>query len=216
MPGTTVEELELKIGGSGSGGGPALGGNGGDWGGGENPAYRRATMTGITVALGAILMFFMALTSSFIVRRGASGDWRMFPLPIVLYANTVVLLASSVTIELARRQLARGREAAFKNMWLLTCGLGLVFVGGQLLAWRDLRAEGVFLASNPSSSFFYVLTALHGVHLLGGIFALLYVAFHTWQRTRVSQETAAHVASIYWHFMDGLWVFLLVLLTLGR
>jgi cytochrome c oxidase subunit III len=217
MPGTAVDELELQIGSGDDDGGPAINGNGGgDWGGGENPAYRRASMTGITLALGAIMMFFMALTSSYIVRRGASGDWKMFPLPPVLYVNTAILVLSSCTIELARRELQRGREAAFRNMWMLTSGLGLVFVGGQLLAWRDLRLEGVFLSSNPSSSFFYVLTALHGLHLLGGIFALLYVAVRSWQSARVSQETAAQVASIYWHFMDGLWVFLLLLLTLGR
>ncbi len=222
MPGTVVEELELEIGPGHSGDEPVATGRGGGWNGGEDPAYRRASMTGITVALGAILMFFMALTSSFIVRRGTHGgpngtsDWHLFPLPFVLYINTAILLASSVTIEMARRQLARGAQAAFKNLWALTSGLGVIFVGGQLLAWRDLRVEGVFLSSNPSSSFFYVFTALHGLHLLGGIFALFYVMIRSWNRARVSQETAARVASIYWHFMDGLWIFLLLLLTLGR
>ncbi len=222
MPGTVVEELELEVGPGHNGDEPGAGGNGRGWDGGENPAYRRASMTGITVALGAILMFFMALTSSFIVRRGTNGgpngtsDWQFVQLPFVLYVNTAVLLLSSVTIELARRQLARGAQAAFKNLWALTSGLGVIFVGGQLLAWRDLRVEGLFLSSNPSSSFFYVFTALHGLHLLGGIFALFYVMIRSWTRSRVSQETAARVASIYWHFMDGLWVFLLLLLTLGR
>jgi cytochrome c oxidase subunit 3 len=92
----------------------------------------------------------------------------------------------------------------------------LLFLSGQVIAWRQLAAQGVFLASNPDSSFFYLLTGAHGVHLAGGILALLYVAFRRWQRSRITQATAAALAGIYWHFMDGLWLFLLALLYLGR
>jgi cytochrome c oxidase subunit 3 len=218
MPGitTTTEEIELEID-PGRGSGAAIH-DGGDPGrrDGNSPAYQRASITGITLALGGILMFFLALTSSYIVRRGVTTDWQAFPLPRVLWANTAVLLLSSFTIEMARRALGRGAVAAFRNLWALTSGLGLIFVAGQLLAWRDLRAEGVFLATNPSSSFFYVLTALHGLHLLGGVIALAYVALRSWQGSKVGRATGAEVAAIYWHFMDGLWVFLLLLLTLGR
>jgi cytochrome c oxidase subunit 3 len=173
-------------------------------------------MTAITLALGGILMFFLALTSSYIVRRGLGTDWKDFALPRILWVNTAVLLASSATLELARKALARGQNEAFRNLWLLTTALGLVFVGGQLAAWRQLHAAGVYLASNPSSSFFYVFTAAHGVHLLGGVIALLYVAFRSWQRSRTTQTVAAEVAAVYWHFLDGLWVFLLLLFSLGR
>ena len=214
MPVVTTEEIELQISAGNGAGIPALdGGEGGD---GESPAYRRASVTGITLALGGILMFFLALASSYIVRRGVTTDWQAFPLPRVLYANTAILLASSITIEMAKRALARGESAAFRNLWALTSGLGLIFVAGQLLAWRELRTEGVFLATNPSSSFFYVLTALHGLHLLGGIIALAYVGLRSWRGSKIGQKTGAGVAAIYWHFMDGLWVFLLLLLTLGR
>ena len=92
----------------------------------------------------------------------------------------------------------------------------MLFLAGRIIAWRQLAAAGMLLATNPSSSFFYVLTAAHGAHLAGGIFFLFYVAFRPWSKSRISQETAAEVASIYWHFMDGLWIFLLALLTLGR
>jgi cytochrome c oxidase subunit 3 len=170
----------------------------------------------ITLALGAIMMFFMALTSSFIVRRGTGTDWQAFALPRILWANTLVLLLSSVTLEMARKQLARGAAAAFRNFWMLSTALGLLFVGGQLIAWRQLQAAGVFLNTNPSSSFFYMFTAAHAVHLLGGIAALLFVAFRSWQNSRTTQTVATEVAAIYWHFMDGLWVFLLLLLSLGR
>ena len=219
MPGVVVDDLDLEVGAS-HGGGIAIADGGGDdfgpRGDGYDPAYRRASLTGITLALGAILMFFMALTSSYIVRKGTTTDWIPINVPRLLYLNTAVLLASSVTIELARRKLARGLMSAFRQFWALTVGLGVLFVIGQLLAWRELRAEGVFLATNPSSSFFYTLTALHGLHLLGGVIALLYVTAKHWQNSKVGRATGVQIASIYWHFMDGLWVFLLLLLSLGR
>jgi cytochrome c oxidase subunit 3 len=217
VPSIITNELELTLPG-GSGGVPPsdFGAGGGDGRGGSVPIPRRAYMTGITLALGAILMFFMALTSSFIVRKGLGTDWKSFILPKILWANTLILLASSATLEMARRQLARGVMDAFRNYWGLTTGLGLLFVGGQLYAWHQLRAAGVFLSSNPSSSFFYVFTAAHGLHLLGGILALLYVAFRSWKKSRTTQIIAAEVAGIYWHFLDGLWIFLLLLLSLGR
>jgi len=101
-------------------------------------------------------------------------------------------------------------------MWTLTTSLGLLFVGGQIIAWRRLAAHGVYLDSGLASSFFYLFTAMHAVHLLGGICALLYVELHRFEAARISRSLAAEIASYYWHFMDGLWVFLLALLYLGR
>jgi len=217
VPGTVAEDFEIQLERGHSGGFPPAGDfGGGDGDGRPNAIPRRAYMTGITMALAAIMMFFMALTSSYIVRRGTGTDWHAIALPRVLWANTLVLLASSVTLELARRQLANGAMAAFRNLWSLTTALGLLFVGGQLIAWKQLRAAGVFLSSNPSSSFFYLFTAAHGLHLLGGIVALLYVAYRSWQRARTTQAVAAEVTAVYWHFLDGLWVFLFLLFSLGR
>jgi cytochrome c oxidase subunit 3 len=217
VPGAVTEHLEIQPQRGHGGGLPPDGNFGGGGGGGRlNPIPRRAYMTAITLALGGILMFFMALTSSYIVRRGLGTDWKDFALPRIVYVNTLILLASSATLELARKALARGQKESFRNLWLLTTGLGLVFVGGQLAAWRQLHAAGVFLAANPSNSFFYVFTAAHGVHLLGGVVALLYVAFRSWQKSRTTQSVAVEVAAVYWHFLDGLWVFLLLLFSLGR
>jgi cytochrome c oxidase subunit 3 len=168
-------------------------------------------------------MFFMSLTSAYIVRKGLGNDWQATPIPRVLWLNTLILLASSATIELARRRnsgagplSAEAREARFSSWWTVTIALGLLFLAGQLFAWRQLAAAGMFLRTNPSSSFFYLLTAAHGAHLIGGILALFYVAFRNWKRSRITQETAADLAALYWHFMDGLWLFLFALLTLGR
>jgi cytochrome c oxidase subunit 3 len=195
---------------------------GGDGGGGRGRGGfpggvpQRAYVTGLTMGLAGILMFFMALTSAFIVRKGLSTDWRAFALPRILWLNTAILLASSFTIEWARRRLKRADLDGYRHWWFVTTVLGVLFLGGQLLAWRQLSHEGVFLATNPSSSFFYVFTATHGVHLLGGVVALSVIAFRNWKQARVTRLTATEMAAIYWHFLDGLWIFLFLLLMLGQ
>jgi len=100
---------------------------------------------------------------------------------------------------------------------MLTAALGVVFVGSQLLAWRALARQGVYVASNPHSSFFYLFTAAHGVHVLGGIIALTYLLLRTRKKRgtvegELKRIGAADAATIYWHFMDGLWVCLFLLL----
>jgi len=218
MPGTVTDDIEIIDAGHGGGTDVPAGGDGdGDGSGGGLPAIpRRAYYTAIQLALAGIVMFFMALTSSFLVRKGLGDDWVAFALPRILWVNTLVLLASSLTIQLARKHMRLAQAGGFRRWWSITTVLGVLFLAGQFAAWRQLAAQGVFLVTNPSSSFFYVLTALHGLHLLGGIVALFYVAYRPWQRSRITQATAADLVSIYWHFMDGLWVFLFALLYLGR
>lgn len=173
-------------------------------------------LTGVSVALAAILMFFMALASAYIVRKGTGTDWQPTAMPGILWVNTAVLVASSITVETARRKLAQAGVAEFRNWWAITTALGMLFLGGQIVAWRVLAEQGLFLATNPSSSFFYVLTAAHGAHLLIGVFALLYVATRAGQAHWRRRAIAAEGVAIYWHFLDGLWVFLLLLLNSGR
>jgi cytochrome c oxidase subunit III len=222
MPGTReVEEIELIIEDIGGGGGnepPAGGGDGGD---GDKRRRRpgqpsaRRYYTAITLALVSILIFFMALSSAFLVRR-MGGDWIPVHLPGVIWVNTVILLASSATMELARKRLAAADLEGFRRLWQVTTGLGIFFLVGQLVAWRELVAQGIYVASNPGSSFFYIFTAAHGLHLLGGVIALLFVLFRAFEKANLSRSLAAEVTSYYWHFMDGLWVFLLALLYLGK
>jgi cytochrome c oxidase subunit III len=172
--------------------------------------------TAIWVGLFAITMSFAAFTSALIVRQGSSLDWRHIQLPPILYLNTLLLLASSVTLELGRRQVAHymgGLRSQIKNpgRWLyVTLGLGLLFVAGQYLAWQQLRSQGLYLATNPSSSFFYVLTAAHALHILGGLGGLLHV-IRKLRRVALRRSTL-DAASRYWHFMDVLWIYLLLLL----
>lgn len=171
--------------------------------------------TGIWVLLAAISMMFAAFTSALVVRQGAAMDWNHLVLPQILYLNTLILLASSVTLELARHQIAvfmGGVTLVAKpTRWLyLTLFLGLAFVVGQYIAWLQLRSEGLYLATNPNSSFFYMLTAIHAVHVLGGLAGLVNV-LHKFNQLTLRRSTLDSF-SYYWHFMGILWVYLLLLL----
>jgi len=172
--------------------------------------------TGIWVVLTSISMTFAAFTSALIVRQGAAPDWRHLVLPRILYLNTVVLLASSVALEVARRRVGafmsgRGDRAANPARWLyITLALGLLFVAGQYVAWMQLRARGLFLATNPNASFFYVLTVIHALHVSGGLGGLARVIRRL--HKSILRKSTLDATSRYWHFMDGLWVYLLLLL----
>jgi cytochrome c oxidase subunit 3 len=177
------------------------------------------------VAMAAILMMFTALTSAYIVRAASSDDWQALKMPRILLLSTVLIIISSGTLEAARRKLkAAASDIPNKGhrRWLmLTVALGLGFLVSQLLAWRQLVSQGIYVSSNPHSSFFYLLTATHGVHLLGGLVALVYLSL----RTRIAGENelavvkrqgAADAVTLYWHFMDVLWLYLFVLLFYWR
>lgn len=172
--------------------------------------------TGIWVGLAAITMSFAAFTSAMVVRQGGSLDWRHLALPHILYLNTVILLASSVTLELSRRQIASymgaARSAAGNpGRWLyITLFLGMLFVAGQYAAWLQLRSQGWYLGTNPSSSFFYVFTVIHALHVLGGLGGLIAVVSKL--RRGVLRRSTLDATSHYWHFMDALWLYLLFLL----
>jgi len=172
---------------------------------------------GAWVLIAGIMMLFTALTSSYIVRSASGTDWRPIAMPKVLWLSTLLILISSVTMEISRRSLKQQRDAGYGRWLVFTAVLGLGFLASQLIAWRQLARQGVYLASNPYNSFFYLFTAAHGLHLLGGILALAYLLVRTRQkRTTIDGELrrvgAADAASIYWHFMDLLWVGLFVLL----
>src|SRR3989440_8194155 len=172
---------------------------------------------GVWVAIGSILMLFVALTSSYIVRSASSNDWQPIAMPKVLWLSTALILISSMTMEVSRRSLKQQRDKDYGRWLIMTVALGLAFLATQLFAWRQLVRQGVYLASNPYNSFFYLFTAAHGLHLFGGILALAYLLLRTTRkRNTVEGELrragAADAATVYWHFMDGLWVGLFFLL----
>jgi cytochrome c oxidase subunit III len=176
---------------------------------------------GMWVALAAILMMFTALTSAYIVRAASSNDWRPIAMPEILLLSTVLIVTSSGTLEVARRKLKATLDVPYTRWLLLTTALGIGFVVSQLLAWRQLVRQGVYVASNPHSSFFYLLTATHGIHLLGGLIALVYLLLRTrhsvlGEQAQAKRYAVADAVTLYWHFMDGLWIYLFLLLFFWR
>jgi cytochrome c oxidase subunit 3 len=171
--------------------------------------------TGIWVVLASITMTFLAFTSALIVRQGAGNDWHHLTLPPILFFNTAILLASSIALEVGRchvRDFMTGkRVVANPALWLQAALLlGGFFVAGQILAWFQLRSQGLYLATNPNSSFFYVLTVAHALHISGGLGGLTRVVYKLNRSTL--RKSTLDATSHYWHFMDGLWVYLLWLL----
>jgi cytochrome c oxidase subunit III len=181
-----------------------------------SPSADRASRSGIWVGIFAITMSFAAFTSALFVREGAT-DWEHLATPSVLILNTLMLLASSAALELSRRSLAAGRlinpgNAGKSSTWLLfTMLLGVAFCFGQYFAWQQLRAQGIYLATNPNSSFFYVLTFIHVLHVLAGILALLYLAGRLMATQTKVRRSLFDNTAIYWHFIGVLWVYLFLL-----
>jgi cytochrome c oxidase subunit III len=185
-------------------------GGGGGWDG--RGADRRAAFAGLFLVLVATTMVFAALTVAFVARRGISDDWAGIPKPPILPLNTAVLLASSVVLDFARRALKAGERARFNFWWTAATALGIVFLLGQAEAWRSLANAGIFVATNPASSFFYVLTVAHALHLVGALGALVYVDVQALRlRLGPAKRTVIDVSAIFWHFLDGLWVALMLL-----
>ena len=170
---------------------------------------------GLWVLLTGILMLFAGLTSAYIVLRGVP-TWQNIQLPSLLWPNTFVLLLSSFTLEVAKGAIRKNRIARM-NRWLaLSALLGVLFIMGQLAAWRQLVHAGVYLPSTLQSGFFYILTGLHGLHITGGVIALGFVMVKAARkRLTAFNHQPLKLCATYWHFMDGLWVYLFVLLLLS-
>jgi len=174
--------------------------------------------TGIWVGLAAITMSFAAFTSALIVRQGTAPLVHI-TLPPVLYLNTLMIIASSITLELARRRIAafmgglkgkNGDQIAPAQWLYITLSLGLLFVAGQTFAWMQLKAQGFGLATNISYSFFYVLTVAHALHVFGGLGGLVRVIAKL--KKSALRRSTLDATSRYWHFMGVLWIYLLLLL----
>jgi cytochrome c oxidase subunit 3 len=199
---------------------------------------RRARL-GLLVALTPVLMLFVSFTSAYIVRQGLPSldprtatlvrDWIPVTLPRLLLINTFVLVLSSMFMELARRQIKGQAQGAFgpanihprvsagdpvRIPWLsITLVLGLTFLYGQWMAWKQLAANGFYVATTPSSSFIYLLTGTHAIHLMGGVLALFVAGIASLlHRSLATRSIVVDVTAWYWHFMAGLWIYILCLM----
>ncbi len=182
-------------------------------------AKRKAAKPMMWIGIVGIVMLFAGLTSAYIVRQ-AEGNWLYFDLPQMFYASTVVILISSATMLLAQRAIKKGNQSLAQKGLLATLIAGLLFCVTQFWAWGDLVDAGVFFAgreSNASGSFLYALSGVHLAHLFGGILALLVTTIKAYRgRYSAENHTGIEVAAIYWHFLDVLWVYLLLFLLFIR
>ena len=166
----------------------------------------------------SLVMMFIALTSAYIVRR-ASGNWLEFSIPGIFYINTMVILTSSLTLQLAYRAFKRERSGAYKGWIATTFVLGIAFLVLQYLGWEELAAQGVPLKINPAGDFVYSISWLHAAHVVGGIAALgvsLVLAFVLKLKRTPVRQLRLELIMIYWHFVDVLWLYLIVFLSLQR
>jgi cytochrome c oxidase subunit 3 len=174
---------------------------------------------GMGMFLGTITMLFGAFSSAYIVRGATSQDWQAIELPGFLWINTIVIVLSSVALMLSTRA-ARRANALVAQAWLgATLFLAVAFLGGQLAAWQALWAQGIGVPTTPHSSFFFILTGVHGAHLVAGLIVCA-VAMMRLQGAQGEPDamrravTTLSLGGMLWHFLAGLWVYLLIMLTL--
>ncbi|KAA2245818.1 heme-copper oxidase subunit III [Chitinophaga agrisoli] len=168
------------------------------------------------IAMGSITMMFIGFTSAYVVKR-SQANWQVFELPHIFWISTAVILISSGTIQLAVKQFKERNMRRYKQLITLTAILGVVFAALQCIGFSQLSQRGLPLSGPVSASFIYVIVGMHMLHVLGGVVALL-IMFARAYRTRVRVYSAVpiEVASLYWHFVDALWIYLLVFLSLAR
>lgn len=167
----------------------------------------RSASTGLAAFMAATTMLFAALTSAYVVRRGLAGDWTPVPLPLIVPASVLLLIASSLLLHIAQRDFKAAR-------WFSGAGLGVVFVLMLAYACKQIWLGGMSVATSPSAAFFYVLAGTFVVFMIGATAAVIWAGIHA----RSGETDAAHVrlrlAAGYWHYLNGLWIYLVILLYL--
>lgn len=217
-------------GGNGGGKNRGGGGNNNDGGGGgdnfKNPSFEPREENNpvdksrivMWFLLLVVAMTFGGLISAYIViATNGALEWKPFNLPVQVYVSTILILLGSLAYHGSNTKLKNNQQIAAKNRFLATTVLGAAFISSQMLVWLELVRRGVYVSSNPYAGFFYILTAVHAFHVLGGIAALGYIVLRTWHETSnagelLYRQTFSKVVGWYWHFMGGLWIVLLLLL----
>ena len=211
------------------GSGPPNGGDGRDpGGGGDGPnnddriqvdafvPNKSKILTGFLLVV--VMMTFGGLMAAYVViATNGVAEWQPFALPIQVWVSTLIILTSSITYHLGKLSVDRSDQQSAKKWLVVTTVLGAAFISSQLLSWLALVNRGLYMASNPYVGFFYIMTAVHAVHVLGGIAALGAILLRVWYPTENADKiarraTLAQVVGWYWHFMGGLWIVLFILL----
>ena len=165
-----------------------------------------------------VLMTFGGLISAYIViSTNGVMEWKPFDLPIQVWISTNLILASSITYTISQKALSLDNQQKAKNWLLATTAFGGMFIGSQIMAWLELVRRGIYVQSNPYAGFFYILTSVHALHVVVGISALGYILLRTWEPTSDEEELTkrkqvSNTVGWFWHFMDALWIVLVLLL----
>ena len=184
-----------------------------------DPATYRppAARVGVIVYFGVITVLFGLVSSAYIMRMGMPGmghgsmsDWHPMPEPPLLWINSIVLLISSIAWEAARIGARKGRADTMRHALFGAGALGILFLAGQLLLWREFMAAGYYASSNPANAFFYLITALHGLHLAGGLFFWIRAVLGL--RSGADVRLTVELCAVYWHFLLLVWALMLALL----
>ena len=164
-----------------------------------------------------VVMIFAAFTSAHIVRQ-AQGNWQVYDLPARFVSNTVIIVLSSVFLQIAFAAAKRDNTKLLKPMVIIATGLGFAFLAGQWMAWGDMVDEGLFFSGgNVATSFMYVITGIHAVHLIGGVFYLLYILIASLKyKVHSKNMLNMEMCTTFWHFLGGLWIYLYVFLLLNH
>jgi cytochrome c oxidase subunit 3 len=182
----------------------------------KKPLGMNAKKFGMWLFLASVMMLFMSITSAYIVRQ-AEGNWVYFELPSLFYVTTIIIVASSVTMQLAYFAVKKDNFATAKIMIAITSLLGVGFLVGQFLGWGQLVTNSVYLVGNPSGSFLYILTGLHGLHVISAVvFLLIMLSAIFTGKAHAGNMTKMEMCTTYWHFLGGLWLYLFVFLLLYR
>lgn len=166
------------------------------------------------VAIGSITMMFAGFTSAYIVKSNMAG-WQAVQVPKIFFASTVLILASSLTIHLAGEAFTQRLMSRYRTLISVTAVLGIAFLATQFFGFAELWAQKVTLKDSVAGAFFYIITGVHALHVVGGVIALLVIfarAFNS--KTRFYSAVPIEVASVYWHFVDILWIYLFVFFLL--
>jgi len=180
---------------------------------GDNASSLPPAKIGLGVFLAVVGCLFTLLISAYSMRM-EMGEWRPAPVPKLLWLNTGMLILSSGALQWAQVAARRGKMDAVRIGLLAGAASAVIFLVGQLLAWQQLKVAGYFVASNPANSFFYLITAVHGLHLMGGLVALGRTTAKVWRGAKMIQvRLSVELCAIYWHFLLLVWLVLLGLLT---
>ncbi len=166
------------------------------------------------VAIGSIIMMFAGLTSAYIVKRNQAG-WVSYDLPVAFWWSTAVILLSSFTVYLAKKAFVERAMKKYRQLMLVTMALGVLFMTLQYIGFNAFWKSGMTLQANVAYSFLYVIVGLHALHVLGGVIALIIMSLMAYsKKTRIYSTVPVDLMSTYWHFVDILWIYLLIFFVL--